>query len=139
VAEQMRVAAGEPLSFRQPAATNGRCAIEFRINAEDPRNGFRPSPGVVTEWSPPNGQGIRLDSHVYKSYALPPYYDSLLGKLIVSASDRAELLAAAASALSRFKVAGVETTIPFYARLLGCTPFIDASAHTRWVEQEMLA
>ena len=139
VAEQMRVAAGAPLSFGQPAAPNGRCAIEFRINAEDSRNGFRPSPGVVAEWSPPNGQGIRLDSHVYKSYALPPYYDSLLGKLIVSASNRTELLAAAASALSRFKVAGVETTIPFHAHLLNCAPFIDGSAHTRWVEQEMPA
>ena len=139
VAEQMRVAAGEPLSFEQPAAASGRCAIEFRINAEDSHNGFRPSPGVITEWSPPNGQGIRLDSHVYKSYALPPYYDSLLGKLIISASNRTELLAAADAALSRFKVAGIETTIPFHARLLGCAPFVDATAHTRWVEQEMLA
>jgi acetyl-CoA carboxylase biotin carboxylase subunit len=139
VAEQMRVAAGEPLSFEQPAAASGRCAIEFRINAEDSHNGFRPSPGVITEWSPPNGQGIRLDSHVYKSYALPPYYDSLLGKLVISASNRTELLAAADAALSRFKVAGIETTIPFHARLLGCAPFVDATAHTRWVEQEMLA
>jgi biotin carboxylase len=76
---------------------------------------------------------------VYKSYALPPYYDSLLGKLVISASNRTELLAAADAALSRFKVAGIETTIPFHARLLGCAPFVDATAHTRWVEQEMLA
>lgn len=138
VAEQMRVAAGETLSFRQPAAPNGRCAIEFRINAEDPDNNFRPSPGTVTEWSPPTGTGIRLDSHVYKSYVVPPYYDLLLGKLIVSGSERNGMLAAAASALSRFGVAGVETTIPFHTRLLGFPAFVDGSAHTRWVEQEML-
>jgi acetyl-CoA carboxylase, biotin carboxylase subunit len=139
VAEQMRVAAGEPISFKQPAAPNGRCAIEFRINAEDALNGFRPSPGMVADWSPPSGQGIRLDSHVYKNYVVPPYYDSLLGKLIVSGHDRKDMLADASSALARFKVAGIATTIPFHARLLGCPAFIDGSAHTRWVEQEMLA
>jgi acetyl-CoA carboxylase, biotin carboxylase subunit len=139
VAEQMRVAAGEPISFKQPAAPNGRCAIEFRINAEDALNGFRPSPGMVADWSPPSGQGIRLDSHVYKNYVVPPYYDSLLGKLIVSGHDRKDMLACANSALARFKVAGIATTIPFHARLLGCPAFIDGSAHTRWVEQEMLA
>ena len=93
VAEQFRVAAGEPISFGQPAPLNGRCAIEFRINAEDPRNGFRPSPGVVSSWWPPSGQGIRLDSHVYASYLVPPYYDSLLGKLIISGDSRAEVWA----------------------------------------------
>jgi acetyl-CoA carboxylase biotin carboxylase subunit len=139
VAEQLRVAAGEPISFKQPPPPNGRCAVEFRINAEDPRNGFRPSPGVLAEWLPPSGQGIRLDSHVYKSYAVPPYYDSLLGKLIVSGEDRDHVLSAAASALARFQVAGVATTIPFHAQLIDCQPFIDGSAHTRWVEQEMLA
>jgi acetyl-CoA carboxylase biotin carboxylase subunit len=139
VAEQMRVAAGEPISFKQPAAPNGRCAIEFRINAEDALNGFRPSPGMVADWSPPSGQGVRLDSHVYKNYVVPPYYDSLLGKLIVSGHNRKDMLAAANSALTRFKVTGIATTIPFHARLLGCPAFIDGSAHTRWVEQEMLA
>lgn len=139
VAEQMRVAAGEPISFAQPAPPDGRCAIEFRINAEDSRNSFRPSPGVISEWSPPSGQGVRLDSHVYENYVVPPYYDSLLGKLIVSGSNREAMLATAASALARFKVAGIATTIPFHVALLGCRPFVDATAHTRWVEQEMLA
>lgn len=139
VAEQMRIAAGEPISFKQPPPSNGRCAIEFRINAEDPNNSFRPSPGTVSEWLPPSGTGIRLDSHVYKTYAVPPYYDSLLGKLIVGGSDRHTMLANASSALERFKVAGVATTIPFHTQLLRCEPFIDATAHTRWVEQEMLA
>jgi acetyl-CoA carboxylase biotin carboxylase subunit len=139
VAEQLRVAAGEPISFKQPTPSNGRCAIEFRINAEDPRNGFRPSPGVITEWSPPSGKGIRLDSHVYKSYAVPPYYDSLLGKLIISGGNRGDVLAAAGSALARFQVSGIATTIPFHAQLVDCKPFVDGSAHTRWVEQEMMA
>ena len=139
VAEQMRVAAGEVISFPQPAAPSGRCAIEFRINAEDPANNFRPSPGTVSLWSPPSGQGVRLDSHVYSSYVVPPYYDSLLGKLIISGNDRKEMLVKAKSALGRFKVAGVATTLPFHTQLIGCAPFIDATAHTRWVEQEMLS
>lgn len=139
VAEQMRVAAGEPISFKQPKPANRRCAIEFRINAEDPRNGFQPSPGLVAEWQPPSGPGIRLDSHVYRGYAVPPYYDSLLGKLIVSGDRRDQMLATAASALARFKVGGIETTIPFHARLIASAKFVDAAAHTRWVEQEMLA
>jgi acetyl-CoA carboxylase biotin carboxylase subunit len=139
VAEQLRVAAGEPISFRQPAPPNGRTAIEFRINAEDPANNFRPSPGMVSEWEPPSGRGVRLDSHVYKNYVVPPFYDSLLGKLIISGSNRREMLATAQSALSRFKVAGVSTTLPFHARLICCAPFVEATAHTRWVEQEMLA
>jgi acetyl-CoA carboxylase biotin carboxylase subunit len=139
VAEQMRVAAGEPISFEQPKPPNGRCAIEFRINAEDYRNGFRPSPGVVAEWQPPSGPGIRLDSHVYSGYAVPPYYDSLLGKLIVSGDRRDRMLATAASALARFKVCGIETTIPFHARLIASAKFVDAAAHTCWVEQELLA
>jgi acetyl-CoA carboxylase biotin carboxylase subunit len=139
VAEQMRVAAGEPISFKQPKPPNRRCAIEFRINAEDSRNGFRPSPGVVAEWQPPSGTGIRLDSHVYRGYAVPPYYDSLLGKLIISGDRRDQMLATAASALARFKVCGIETTIPFHARLIASAKFVDAAAHTRWVEQELLA
>ncbi|HYC18183.1 MAG TPA: acetyl-CoA carboxylase biotin carboxylase subunit [Pseudolabrys sp.] len=139
VAEQMRVAAGETISFSQPAAPNGTCAVEFRINAEDSTNNFRPSPGMITAWLPPSGQGVRLDSHVYTNYVVPPYYDSLLGKLIISGHNRKDMLATAKSALTRFKIAGVVTTLPFHARLIDCTPFIDATAHTRWVEQEMLA
>jgi acetyl-CoA carboxylase, biotin carboxylase subunit len=139
VAEQMRVAAGEVISFTQPAAPNERCAIEFRINAEDPANNFRPSPGTVSAWLPPSGPGVRLDSHVYTNYVVPPYYDSLLGKLIISGHSRKDMLATAKSALARFKITGVMTTLPFHARLIGCEPFVEATAHTRWVEQEMLA
>jgi acetyl-CoA carboxylase, biotin carboxylase subunit len=138
VVEQMRVAAGEAISFPQPPAPNGCWAIEFRINAEDPANNFRPSPGTLVEWAPPDGQGIRLDSHVYQSYVVPPFYDSLLGKLIISGNDRKHTLARAKSALGRFQIAGVATTLPFHGRLIDCVPFIEATAHTRWVEEEML-
>jgi acetyl-CoA carboxylase biotin carboxylase subunit len=139
VAEQMRVAAGERLSFAQPEAPNGRCAVEFRINAEDPAAGFRPSPGAVSRWRPPGGPNVRLDSHVYENYVIPPYYDSLMAKLIVTGRTRGEALARAASTLRRFEVAGVATTIPFHSRLLDCADFREGRIHTRWVEQEMLA
>lgn len=139
VAEQLRVASGERLSFAQPKAPSGRHAIEFRINAEDPEAAFRPSPGMVGEWRPPTGPGIRLDSHVYKSYVVPPFYDSLLGKLIISAASRDEAVSRARSGLARFQVSGVATTIPFHSRIIQRPEFIDGSAHTRWVEEEMLA
>ncbi len=139
VAEQLSVAAGRPLSIDQPPPPNGRSAIEFRINAEDPAKGFRPSPGCIAEWCPPEGLGIRFDSHIYKGYTVPPFYDSLLGKLIVSGDTRAEAMASAAAALDRFAVSGVATTIPFHSRLLGCAAFQDGSAYTRWVEEEMLS
>ena len=78
---------------------------------------------------------MRLDSHVYKSYVVPPFYDSLLGKLIISGNNRTEMLATAQSALARFKVAGVSTTVPFHARLTVARPFVEATVHTRWVEE----
>ncbi len=139
VAEQLKVAAGERLSIRQPAPPNGRSAIEFRINAEDPSAGFRPSPGLVSQWRPPEGAGIRFDSHVYEGYSVPPYYDSLLGKLIISGQSRNEMLATAEAALNRFSVAGIATTIPFHRQLLSASAFRDGSADTRWVERDMLS
>jgi acetyl-CoA carboxylase, biotin carboxylase subunit len=139
VAEQLKVAAGERLSIAQPAQPSGRSAIEFRINAEDPSAGFRPCPGVVSQWRPPEGPGLRFDSHVYEGYSVPPFYDSLLGKLIVKASSRGEALAAAQAALDRFAVAGIATTIPFHRKLLSERAFRDGSADTRWVEREMLS
>jgi acetyl-CoA carboxylase biotin carboxylase subunit len=137
VAEQIRVAAGQPLSFahRQPPSTGH--AIEFRINAEDPARGFMPSPGVLRRWQPPQGEGIRFDSHVYQGYAVPPYYDSLLGKLIVHGRDRAAALARARDALQAFVVDGVATTIPFHLRVLEHPDFIANRVHTRWVETEL--
>ncbi len=135
VAEQFRVAAGERLSLA-PAARDERAAIEFRINAEDAEHGFRPSPGMLKRWQPPTGQDIRLDSHVYENYVVPPYYDSMLAKLIVTGRDRATAIEAARSALARFAVAGVATTVPFHAELIERPEFVRGEVHTRWVEQE---
>jgi acetyl-CoA carboxylase biotin carboxylase subunit len=139
VAEQIRVAAGEPLSFGAMPPPSDAAAIEFRINAEDPAHGFRPSPGTIRAWRAPEGPGLRLDSHVHKGFEVTPFYDSLLGKLIVTGSDRSAAIARAASALGRFDVAGVATTIPFHRRLLDTNAFRDGAVHTRWVEEELLA
>ena len=133
VAEQFRVAAGERLSFDSTFA-QGRAAIEFRINAEDAAHDFRPSPGTLKRWRPPEGRDIRVDSHAYENYAVPPYYDSMLAKLIVSGSDRNYCVEVAKSALARFKVSGVSTTVPFHGQLLQQPEFARAEIHTRWVE-----
>ncbi|MFI5014094.1 MAG: acetyl/propionyl/methylcrotonyl-CoA carboxylase subunit alpha [Hyphomicrobiales bacterium] len=138
VAEQLRVAAGEPLSFG-PRPPRGLSAIEFRINAEDADHGFRPSPGTLSRWRPPRGRCIRLDSHVYEGYAIPPYYDSMLAKLIVTGADRTEAIASAHSALARFEATGVATTVPFHRRLLESGEFKRAEVHTAWVEGEFQA
>lgn len=137
VREQFRVAAGEPLCLTTPPPLRG-AAIEFRINAEDADAGFRPSPGMVSEWLPPQGEGIRFDSHVYAGWRVSPYYDSLLGKLIVYRRDRGAAIDAAARALARFRVGGVATTIPFHAFLLARDEFREARVHTRWIEQDIV-
>ena len=133
VGEQLRIADGQGLTFEMPPAASGH-AIEFRINAEDPARGFQPNPGRITEWRPPAGAGIRLDSHVYPGYDVASFYDSLLGKLIVHGTDRADSLAKARLALSRFQVEGVATTIPFYLALLDDPAFQAGDIHTGWVE-----
>jgi len=138
VREQFRVAAGEPLSFEQPRAHTG-CAIEFRINAENADLGFRPSPGLLKRWRPPQGRDIRIDSHAYEGYAVPPYYDSMLAKLIVAGPDRAAAVELAKSALARFQVSGLETTVPFHARLLQQPEFARGEVHTQWVEENLQA
>ncbi|HEY0725966.1 MAG TPA: carbamoyl phosphate synthase, partial [Pyrinomonadaceae bacterium] len=138
VLEQFRVAAGEKLSFGSTFSV-GKTAIEFRINAEDAAHDFRPSPGVIKRWRPPNERDVRVDSHVYESYAVPPYYDSMLAKLIVSAHDRTAAIDLAKSALSRFQVTGLQTTVPFHAWLLRRPEFASAGVHTRWVEENLEA
>jgi acetyl-CoA carboxylase biotin carboxylase subunit len=138
VAEQFRVAAGEPLSFATPGEPDGRSAIEFRINAEDPAHDFRPDPGTLTTWRPPSGPGLRLDTHVYQGYQVPPYYDSMLGKLIVGGRSRQEAMASARCALRRFEVAGVRTTIPFHADLVSRPEFVRGEVYTTWVENDYL-
>ena len=138
VAEQFRVAAGEKLSVGPTGGAAG-AAVEFRINAEDAAHDFRPSPGMLKRWRPPSGRDIRLDSHVYENYVVPPFYDSMLGKLIVTGRDRAAAIETAASALARFQVAGIATTVPFHAALLRRPEFARAEIHTRWIENEWRA
>lgn len=134
VAEQFRIAAGERLSFGSSFA-KGRSAIEFRINAEDAARDFQPSPGTLKRWRPPNGPDVRVDSHAYENYAVPPYYDSMLAKLIVSGPDRASCVETAKSALARFQVSGIATTVPFHARLLQQKEFARAEVDTSWIER----
>ena len=138
VVEQFRVAAGEKLSFGSMFSA-GKVAIEFRINAEDATHDFRPSPGTLKRWRPPSGHEIRVDSHVYENYAVPPYYDSMLAKLIVAGADRSAAIDLGKSALARFQVAGLETTVPFHAWLLQRAEFSRAEVHTRWVEENLQA
>ncbi len=138
VAEQLRVASGERLSFAQKDIEASGHAIEFRINAEDPERSFVPSPGTLTRWNPPKMPGVRFDSHVYRGYSVPRHYDSLLGKLIVHGSNRADAIARSMDALDCFEVEGLATTIPFHRQLLTNSDFIEGSVHTRWVETEFL-
>jgi acetyl-CoA carboxylase biotin carboxylase subunit len=138
VAEQFRVAAGERLALRAPPP-NGPTAIEFRVNAEDARQNFQPSPGLIKRWRPPNGRDIRLDTHVYENYVVPPFYDSMLGKLIVTGRNRTAAIETAAAALRRFEVAGIATTIDFHADLVSRPEFSRAEIHTRWVESKAAA
>jgi acetyl-CoA carboxylase biotin carboxylase subunit len=138
VAEQFRVGAGERLSLN-PVVDGAPAAIEFRINAEDAAHDFRPSPGIIKRWRPPSGKDIRLDSHVYENYVVPPFYDSMLGKLIVTGRDRAAAIETARVALEHFDVAGIATTVGFHAELVRQPEFTRAEIHTRWVEEQMQA
>jgi acetyl-CoA carboxylase biotin carboxylase subunit len=134
VKEQIRVAAGEKLSIKT-VDLRGH-VIECRINAEDPSRNFQPSPGKITAFHPPGGNGVRLDSHVYAGYAVPPYYDSLLAKLIVQGRDRAEALQKMRVALECFVVEGVTTTIPFLARVMANERFMSGEVDTKFLERE---
>ena len=138
IAEQLRIAGGEPISFRQDDLRLTGHAIECRINAEDPRHNFRPAPGKITGWLPPGGPGVRVDSHVYTGYEIPPFYDSLIGKLIVWGVDRDHALRRLRRALSECAITGIPTTIEFHLQLLDRPEFIRGDVHTKFVEQEML-
>ncbi|MCP5367052.1 MAG: acetyl-CoA carboxylase biotin carboxylase subunit [Hyphomicrobiales bacterium] len=131
---QLRVAAGEDLPRLDPGAQPGGHAIEFRINAEDWANGFTPSPGTLGTWRPPAGPGLRFDGAVYEGYRVPPFYDSMIGKLIAHGADRDQALDRARRALDRFQVAGVATTIGFHRRLIDHPDFRAGRVHTRWVD-----
>ena len=136
VKEQIRVAAGEHLSFRGNGAYLRGHAIECRINAEDPYRNFQPSPGLITAYHPPGGPGVRVDTHVYAGYTVPPHYDSLLAKVIVHGNDRQEALQRMGQALDSFILEGVTTTIPFLARVIRHPAFVAGEVSTRFLERE---
>ena len=135
VAEQLAVAAGEPISFGD-LPINGH-AIELRINAEDPGNDFRPTPGTVTEYREPGGPGVRVDSWIVPGTAVSQYYDNLLAKLVVWGRTRADAIARAKRALDEYRVVGVATTIPSHRAVLSHPTFVAGGAHTRFVEDEL--
>ena len=135
VKEQIRVAAGEPLSVLSLPALRGH-VVECRINAEDPARNFQPSPGRIAVFHPPGGPGVRLDTHVYTGYTVPPYYDSLLAKLICQGRDREEALRRMQMALDSFIIEGVTTTIPFLGRVMTNERFRAGDVDTKFLERE---
>jgi len=136
VKEQIRVAAGEPVSFQGDGRRLRGHAIECRINAEDPYRNFQPSPGLITAYHPPGGPGVRVDTHVYAGYTVPPYYDSLLAKVIVHGNEREEALSRMGQALDSFILEGVTTTIPFLARVIRHPDFVSGQIDTKFLERE---
>ncbi len=133
VREQIRIAAGLPLSFKQEEVLIEGHAIECRINAENPRT-FTPSPGLITDFHAPGGLGVRLDSAIYAGYAIPPYYDSLAGKLIVHGRDRTECVARLRRCLGEMVVGGIETTIPLFQDLLNEPDILAGDYNIHWLE-----
>jgi acetyl-CoA carboxylase biotin carboxylase subunit len=134
IKEQIRLAAGEPLGYRQRDVVQNGHAIECRINAEDPDNGFRPAPGKITSFHVPGGPGTRVDTHVYAQYVISPYYDSLLAKLIVHGRDRVEAVLRMERALEEFVVEGIKTTISFHKRVITDPRFRSGTFDTSCVE-----
>jgi len=138
IAEQIKIASGAKLEFNQDDIHLNGHAIECRINAEDPSHNFRPSPGKITGWLPPGGPGVRVDSHVYTGYEIPPFYDSLIGKLIVWGKDRNTAIKRMNRALNECAVTGIPTTINFHLTLLNKSKFKQGKIHTKYVEEELL-
>jgi acetyl-CoA carboxylase biotin carboxylase subunit len=138
VKAQIHIAAGEKLPFAQRDIGHRGCAIECRINAEDPAHNFRPSPGLVTRWQPPGGPGVRLDSHVVAGYRVPPNYDSLVAKLLVHQATRADALACMRRALDEFVVEGIHTTIPIHQEIFRHSAFVAGQVDTTFIERTWL-
>lgn len=137
IAEQIRIAQGERLSFTQEQVILKGHAIECRINAEDPAHNFRPQPGRINGYLPPGGPGVRMDSHVYTDYEIPPYYDSLIGKLIVWAPTRSQAIQRMQRALRECAITGLTTTISFHQKVMETPEFIKGEVYTNFVEQWM--
>ncbi len=137
VKEQIRIAAGEKLSFRQEDVKFSGHAIECRINAEDPDRNFLPSPGKIDAYFTPGGPGVRIDSHCYPGYTVPPNYDSLLSKVIVWGRDRAEAIQRMQRALDEYAITGIHTTIPFHQKVLANPYFQKGDVSTDFIEKRM--
>jgi acetyl-CoA carboxylase biotin carboxylase subunit len=135
VKEQLGVAAGERLGVTQSQVSQHGASIEFRITAEDPDADFRPSPGQITRLELPGGPGVRIDTAIYDGYSIPPFYDSLVAKLIVWGRDREEAIARGRRALEEFAIEGIETTIPFHLRILADRGFRRGEYHTDYLEE----
>jgi len=132
IKEQIKIAMGEKISGRNYEPQ--MCAIECRINAEDPYNDFRPSPGRITNLHTPGGHGVRVDSHVYAGYVIPPFYDSMIGKLITVAQTRDEAISTMYRALSEYVIEGIKTTIPFHLQLMQNEDFRKGNFTTKFLE-----
>jgi acetyl-CoA carboxylase biotin carboxylase subunit len=135
VKEQIRVAAGEPMQFELKGSGVRGHAIECRVNAEDPFRNFQPSPGKIDVYHPPGGPGVRVDTHIYAGYTVPPHYDSLLAKVIVQGNSRDEALARMRQALDSFIIEGVTTTIPFLRRVIEHPDFAAGRVDTKFLER----
>lgn len=138
IQQQIRIASGEPLPWKQRNIPCNGASIEVRINAEDPDNDFRGCPGRITKLRIPGGPGVRFDSHVHEGYVIPPYYDSMIGKLIVHRPTRAEAIACMKRCLDEFVLEGVTTTIPLLKRILNSSTFAEGRMYTTFVEQELV-
>jgi len=138
IREQLRIAAGEPLSLTQEQVQFRGHAIECRINAEDAEHDFRPTPGTVSGFLAPGGPGVRMDSHLYPGYVIPPYYDSLIGKLIVWGENRTEAMRRMRRALQECAITGIPTTIPFQLRILDNAWFQRGEIYTNFVQRRIL-
>ena len=136
VREQLRIAAGEPLGLTQDDVSLHGHAIECRINAEDPKT-FMPSPGLVTLWHPPGGPGIRIESHVYSGYKVPPYYDSMIGKVIAHGADRDTAIARMRSALAEFVIEGIKTNLPLHQEIFQHAAFQAGGTDIHYLEKRL--
>jgi acetyl-CoA carboxylase biotin carboxylase subunit len=138
VKEQIRVARGGEIAYPQDEISFEGHAIECRITAESPEEGFRPCPGEIREWKAPAGPHIRLDTHCYAGYSVPPYYDSLLAKLIAKGPSRLEAISAMERALAEFHISGIDTTIPFYRKIMKNDRYRRGEISTNWIENTFL-
>jgi acetyl-CoA carboxylase biotin carboxylase subunit len=137
IQQQILIASGEKLPFTQDEIPCNGASIECRINAEDPTRGFAPCPGLIEQILPPGGLGVRFDSHVHAGYTVPPYYDSMIGKLIVHQPTRQQAITCMVRALDELRVKGIATTIEFQKSVLLHQDFADGKIDTKWVERNM--